>query len=304
MDALSDILELIRLKSSVYFRKDFASPWGMEMGKSSYAQFHMVVRGHCWLKSKFLKNPIELYAGDIVIFLNGDEHWLADDPSNKRISGIKVVEAHHRKQELFKGKNISTTLVCGHFEFEKGFNHPLLKSLPKFLHIKDTERRELTWLETATNVIMQETGSNEPGADAVVKRLAEILLIQILRVYMLRKNVSKGYLAALKDHQINNALKLIHTKPDESWTLENIARQIGMSRAAFAAKFKHLIGITPMNYLTSWRMFKARELIRQRHLSLFEIAESVGYSSEASFNRAFKKQFKKNPGAMRKEFAE
>lgn len=304
MDALSDILELIRLKSSVYFRKDFASPWGMEMGKSSYAQFHMVVRGHCWLKSKFLKNPIELYAGDIVIFLNGDEHWLADDPSNKRISGIKVVEAHHRKQKLFRGKNISTTLVCGHFEFEKGFNHPLLKSLPKFLHIKDTERRELTWLETATNVIMQETGSNEPGADAVVKRLAEILLIQILRVYMLRKNVSKGYLAALKDHQINNALKLIHTKPDESWTLENIARQIGMSRAAFAAKFKHLIGITPMNYLTSWRMFKARELIRQHHLSLFEIAESVGYSSEASFNRAFKKQFKKNPGAMRKEFAE
>ena len=304
MDALSDILELIRLKSSVYFRKDFASPWGMEMGKSSYAQFHMVVRGHCWLKSKFLKNPIELYAGDIVIFLNGDEHWLADDPSNKRISGIKVVEAHHRKQKLFRGKNISTTLVCGHFEFEKGFNHPLLKSLPKFLHIKDTERRELTWLETATNVIMQETGSNEPGADAVVKRLAEILLIQILRVYMLRKNVSKGYLAALKDHQINNALKLIHTKPDESWTLENIARQIGMSRAAFAAKFKHLIGITPMNYLTSWRMFKARELIRQHHLSLFEIAESVGYSSEASFNRAFKKQFKKNPGAMRKEFQE
>lgn len=300
MDALSDILKLIRLQSSVYFRKDFASPWGMEIGKSPFAQFHLVVRGHCFLQTKKMKKPLELYAGDIVVFPYGEPHWLADDPKNKKVPGINVVEAHQKNKELFKGDKISTTLICGHFEFDKEFDHPFLQALPKLIHITDTERRQLSWLETATNVIMQEADSDEPGSEVVVTRLAEILFIQILRVYMLQNKIPDGYLAALKDKQINNALKLIHSNPKNSWTLENIARNIGMSRSSFAARFKQLVGITPMSYVTNWRMNKARELIKNKHLPLIEIAENVGYSSDAAFNRAFKKQFKRNPGAMRR----
>ena len=233
--------------------------------------------------------------------MNGEKHWLADKPTSNRVPGIKVVEAHQKKQKIFNGEKISTTLVCGHFEFDKEFSHPLIESLPRFIHIKDTERRELSWLETVTNILMRETDSNEPGANAVVKRLAEVLLIQILRVYLLQNEFPAGYFAALKDTQINLALKLLHTNTAQRWTLENISHKIGMSRAAFAARFKNLVGITPMNYLTRWRMLKAKELIKRKHIPLIEIAESVGYSSEASFIRAFKKQFKKNPGTMRRE---
>lgn len=300
MDALSDILKFIKLKSSVYFRKDFASPWGMEIGKSPFAQFHLVVRGHCYFHTKEMKEPSELYAGDIVIFPDGEPHWLADNPKNKKVPGISVVEAHQKKKELFKGDKISTTLICGHFEFDKEFDHPFLQALPKIIKITDTARRQLSWLETATNVIMQETDSEEAGSEVVVTRLAEVLFIQVIRSYMLQNKLPDGYLAALNDRQINNALKLIHSDPKNNWTLENIAKNIGMSRSSFAARFKQLVGITPINYLTSWRMNKAKELIKNHQLPLIEVAENVGYSSEASFNRAFKKQFRINPGAMRR----
>ena len=300
MDALSDILKLIRLKSSVYFRKDFASPWGMEMGKSPFAQFHLVVRGHCYLQTDDMKDPTDLYAGDIVVFPKGKSHWLADNPVSKKIPGIKVVEAHENNETLFEGEKLSTTLICGHFEFDKDFQHPFLQSLPELIHITDTERRQLSWLETATQVIMQEADSDEPGSEVVVNRLAEVLFIQILRIYIVQSNINTGYLAALKDKQIHNALSLIHHDPKNSWTLESIARTIGMSRSAFAARFKQLTGNTPMNYLANWRMNIAKEIIKEQHLSLIEIAEKVGYSSQASFNRAFKKQFRLNPGAMRR----
>ncbi len=300
MDALSDILKLIRLKSTVYFRKDFASPWGMEMGNSPFAQFHLVVRGHCYLQTDDMKDPTDLYAGDILVFPKGKSHWLADNPASKKIPGIKVVEAHENNQTLFEGEKLSTTLICGHFEFDKDFKHPFLQSLPELIHITDTERRQLSWLETATQVIMQETDSDEPGSEVVATRLAEVLFIQILRIYIAQSNIDGGYLTALKDKHIHNALSLIHHDPKNSWTLTGIAKIIGMSRSAFAARFKQLTGNTPMNYLANWRMNIAKDIIKDQNLSLIEIAEKVGYSSEASFNRAFKKQFKINPGAMRR----
>ncbi len=302
MDAISDILNLIKLKSSVYFRKDFLSPWGMEMDKSPHAQFHLVVWGHCYLKTGQMKKPVELYTGDIVVFPNGDSHWLADNTGNKLVAGSKVLESHRKKKQIFKGSRISTTLVCGHFEFDKDYIHPFLQSLPKLIHISGTERRRNSWIETVASIIIQETESDVPGSEIITTRLAEVLFIHILRVYLQQSKISNGFLAALKDEQINHALALIHKYPNRRWTLENIARIVGMSRSAFAAKFKEVMGITPMNYLTNWRLNKALELIKNKKLPMIEIAEQVGYSSEAAFGRAFKKQFNRTPVLMKKEY--
>lgn len=304
MDALSDILRTIKLRTSVYFRADFPSPWGMDVDAGDFAQFHMVVRGHCWLKTEKLSEPIALAGGDIVLFPHGDAHWLADDPRHKRLPGRQVVEAICSDRQIFQGGNVSTTLVCGHFEFDRNFDHPFLTSLPGLIHVTDTERRDLSWLETATNVIIHEAGSAQPGADVVAERLAEVLFIQVLRTYMKQRGSSGGFLAALRDEQISHALKLIHTEPEAVWTLQNIARTIGMSRSAFAARFKKLVGVTPMDYITSWRMHKARELLSNARMPLIDIAERVGYTSEAAFNRAFKRQFQQTPGAMRRRLHE
>ncbi len=300
MDALTGILRRIKLRSNVYFRADFPSPWGMDIDSGPFAQFHMVVRGHCWLQMKGSKEPLGLSSGDVVVLPHGNAHWLADNLDHKRLPGKQIVQAISNNETVFKGNHVSTTLVCGHFEFDRDVDHPFLHALPEFIYLADSDRRELSWLETATNVMIQEIGSGNPGTDVVVERLAEVLFIQILRGYMQQAQVTSGFLAALRDGQISNALNLIHKEPERAWTLENIARSVGMSRSAFAARFKELVNMTPMVYITNWRMQKARELLENAHLPLIDVAEQVGYTSEAAFNRAFKRRFKQNPGALRR----
>ncbi len=300
MDALSEILRTIKLRSNVYFRADFPAPWGMNIDHGPFAQFHMVVRGQCWLQMEGAKEPLRLSSGDIVVFPHGNAHWLADDPDHKRLPGQQIMQAIYNNEPVFEGNHVSTTLVCGHFEFDRDVDHPFLHALPEFIYLADSDRRELSWLETVTNVIIQETSSGKPGTDIVVERLAEVLFIQIVRAYMRQAQVTNGFLAALRDAQISNALHLIHKEPEKSWTLENIARSVGMSRSAFAARFKELVNMTTMDYITNWRMQKACELLENTRLPLIDIAERVGYTSEAAFNRAFKRRFKQNPGAMRR----
>lgn len=303
MDALSDILKTIRLSSSVYFRSDFSAPWGMQIDAGPFAQFHMVVRGNCRLQMDDAETSIGLSSGDIVVFPLGDAHRLGDETGRIYVNGKDVVEAIYRNQPLFQKGPVHTTLVCGHFEFERSFEHPFLQALPRFIHIRDFDRRELSWLETATHVLIHEAGSGNPGADAVVERLAEVMFIQILRAYLRQHEHSNNFLTALKDTRINHALSLLHTDPQISWTLADIAHAVGMSRSAFAVRFKQLVGRTPLDYLTKWRLQKARELLKQRHLPIIEIAEQVGYTSDAAFNRAFKRQFRENPGAVRRRLS-
>jgi len=302
MDALSDVLKNINLKSSVYFREDFASPWGMEMVESPFAQFHMVVNGKCWLTSPLLSEPKLLSGGDIVLFIYGDPHSLSDEVNSKKVPGQKVVEAHLAGKKIFKSEGNSTTLVCGHFELNRESGHPLINELPRFIQIFGNKSYELNWMELVTSVIIQETDSGKPGSDVVSEKLAEVLFIQILRNYLLKNHPAKGFLAALNDYKISNALSLIHKHPNGNWTLGKIARNIGMSRSAFAAKFKALVGLTPMEYITSWRMQVARKLLENKRFSMQYIAEEVGYTSEAAFSRAFKRLYAKNPGALRKTF--
>jgi AraC-like DNA-binding protein len=301
MDALSDILTSIRLKSSVYFRRDFSAPWGMKFDQSTYALFHIVVRGKCLLKFDTDKPAFELSVGDIVVFPKGNAHWIADDQKSIRVNSKDVVNAILRNRPIFSGDGNPTTLICGHFEFDGELDHPLISNLPKLIYIPDKDRRELTWLERVANLINYETDSGKAGSEVVITKLAEVLFIHILRTYMLQKNKTNDFFAALKDKQINNALDLIHGEPKNNWKLFDIAKQVGMSRSAFAQRFKNIVGLTPMQYITKWRMIKAKELLTYRQLSIIEIAEQVGYLSEAAFIRAFKRHHKINPGSMRKK---
>jgi len=304
MDAMSDILRMIRLTGVVYFRSDFTRPWGMNINKSPVAQFHLVARGRCYLYIEDSSEMVELMAGDAVVFPHGGAHWLADEPGRERISGMRVVESIKVNEPVFQnGDDVCTTLVCGHFEFERDIKHPFIEALPKFIHVSDTEQRQFSWLENATKVILQETGSGNPGAEVVAERLAEVLFIQLLRSYIVSRGEEDGFLAALNDRDISNALKLMHSVPEEPWTVGSISKKIGMSRSSFAERFKKFVGTTPMDYLTKWRMQRARDLLANSELSLGAISKRVGYTSEPAFNRAFKKQFKETPGYMRRSMS-
>lgn len=303
MDALSDILRSLRFDSSVYFKSGFCSPWGMEMEKQKVAEFHIVVRGHCWLYMDHFDEPLSLTGGDIVVFPLGDAHWISDDPAHERIPGEQVLKAIQNNESVFQEGKTSTELVCGHFEFERDRKHPFVQALPSLIHIEGAERHHMEWLETVTRVLIDETGTGRPGSEAIINRLAEVLFIQVIRAYVEKNDFKNGFLAALSNPQIGKALTLIHSEAGKDWMLEELAHESGMSRSSFANTFKELVGVTPMAYLADRRMEKAKKYLAETDQSLLEVAENVGYSSEAAFSRAFKRSIGQTPGHYRRNIA-
>ena len=293
MDVLSDILKKVKLSSAIYFKSDFSSPWGMDIPKGPFAQFHIVTRGQCVLKTK--DRTIQLFAGDIVVFPLGTSHWLADNESSERKNGQEVVHSIINGKSLFEGDYISTTLICGHFEFDKSMDHPFVKELPEIIHITDSEKKELLWLESITNLVIQEAGNEKSGSNVIVNKLGEVLFIYTLRAFIQRKITEKGFLAAIQDERISKVLKAIHNSPEKDWQLYSLAQIAGMSRTGFSNQFKALVGETPLNYITQWRILQAKELLQESNKSVGEIAEEVGYMSEAAFNRVFKKRVTQTP---------
>lgn len=300
MDALSSIFSMMKLSSTIYFRSDFKSPWGMESAKSDYAQFHMVASGNCVVDFSD-GEQIQLNTGDILLIPHGDTHIISDASHSNIIDGMTVVKSIQSGNSPFKGDELgATTLICGHFEFDKTLEHPFIKELPRSIYITDLEHREQAWFETVYNLILNESLSGLPGSNVVMTRLAEVMLMHILRTFILREQNRQPYYATFNDSQLSQSLKKIHQDPSYAWSLISLAKEAGMSRTLFATKFKSMLGSTPMEYVTQWRMLKAKELLTRTQHPIAEVAEKVGYSSEASFNRAFKRISNTTPLVFRK----
>ncbi len=293
VDIISDILNKIKLSGAVYFKSDFSAPWGINIPQSLFAQFHIVTRGQCVLRVK--DKNIQLFAGDIIVLPLGGEHWLADNESSERRSEQEVIDALTNGISLFGRYPISATMLCGHFEFDRSIDHPLINELPEIIHITNVEHKELHWLESIVSMVIQEVGSEMPGSNVLVDKLCEVLFIHILRAFILNNKSEKGFMAAIKDKRISKVLSATHDYPERNWKLSSLAEEAGMSRTSFSNLFKSLMGETPLAYLTNWRMLKAKELLRESTDLVGEIAEKVRYQSEPSFNLVFKKRVGKTP---------
>ena len=304
MDVLSDILRSIHLGGGVYFRCEFSAPWGMELKPTPVAEFHIIVSGNCWLRMAGRSNPIPLQGGDLVAFPHGDAHSLVDAPDGVALPAEEILQGQnldHYGPVRYGGNGLPATVLCGYFQFDRDNPHPLVAALPPLIHIRGADSYDFAWLQTALNFMIHETKAAKPGAEAVVDRLAEVLFVQMVRAYVQQSKAPPGMLAAIADKQIGAALQLMHQAPQQPWVLASLAQQVGMSRSAFAARFSQRVGQTPMQYLTFWRMQRARELLAATRLSIAAIAERVGYRSEAAFNKAFKKTVGTGPGAYRRD---
>jgi transcriptional regulator GlxA family with amidase domain len=206
-----------------------------------------------------------------------------------------VVERIMNHIPVFSGDEISTSIICGHFEFEKNFHHPCIDELPDLIHITDLERRALPWLEKITDLVIQETGNEAQGGDLIANKLGEVLFIHTLRAYLQTKKHKQGFFAALRDPRLCSVLKEIHKSPETEWQLSDLGKIAGMSRTSFCTVFKEVTGTTPMTYITNWRILNAKELLSATNKSVGEIAYDVGYQSEAAFNRVFKKHVFQTP---------
>jgi len=293
MDVLSDILSKVKLKSVVYFKSDFSEPWGMEIPKGPFAQFHIITKGQCVLKTK--DKSLKLFTGDIVVFPLGASHWLANNKSSKKYNGQEVVESILSGKSIFEGDKLSATLVCGHFEFDRSLDHPFIKELPSIIHINDTDLKQFSWLKNITDLVIEEAEKEQSGSGIIVNKLGEILFVHTLRAYIEKNKSVNGFIAAIQDERISKVLKQIHSSPQKYWTVEQLAQIATMSRTSFSNRFKMLTGETPFNYITQWRVLQAKDLLEESSLSVGEIAEQVGYQSEAAFNRVFKKRVSLTP---------
>lgn len=304
MDALTDILRSMHLSGGIYFRCELSAPWGMDIGQTPVAEFHVITRGSCWIKIAGEDVPICLNAGDLILFPHGHAHLLLDALTTKAIPPAEMIgdmTIENYGPVIYGNGDNPANILCGYFEFDRKVPSPLLAAMPSFIHIKGTDATEFSWLQTTINFISYEIRNTRPGTAAVVNRLVEVLFTQIIRAYIANIETPPGVLGAIADPKLGLALNAMHQHPEHLWSVDMLAQQAGMSRTAFAQRFQAIAKQTPMHYLTMWRMQKAKEMLASSNMSMLAIAEKVGYQSEASFGKAFKSCMGVSPGTCRRK---
>ena len=307
MDPISDVFKTMHVASVVHSRLEATAPWGLmraagdgndaavhaaigENSPSQLAHFGMVSRGNCWLSVGAMPDPLPLTGGDCFLLAPGSTYTLRDSPRTPVRSFCEVAPRNQTNVIHYGGGGAPTTLVSGWFRFGQMSVKPLKRLLPDLILIKADQAQTLA-LHATLQLLASEMSEPAPGAEVMVNRLADILFIQCVRAHIASGSESckTGWLRAIFDPKIGASLKAMHEKVENPWTVEALAAAAGMSRSAFALRFKELLGETPLEYLTNWRMYKATGILQDGDKKLFEVAKSVGYDSDAAFSKAFKR---------------
>ncbi|GGA60970.1 AraC family transcriptional regulator [Edaphobacter acidisoli] len=295
-------------------RLEATAPWGLVQEKqievtssgnkispTDLAHFAMLSRGNCWLSVEGIPEPIPLTGGDCFLLARGTSIVLRDSPRTRPRRSFREIGAMAKNNVAhYGGGGAPTTIVCGSLSFDRASLKPISQLLPNFILIKADQAHTLA-LHSTMQALTLEMAEQAPGSEVVASRLAEVLFIQVLRAHIASgPEGNKGWLRAIFDPQIGTALCAIHDRVNTPWTVESLAGATGMSRSAFAARFKALLGQTPLEYVTEWRMQKAMQLLEQRDKKLVDVARSVGYESDAAFSKAFKRVVGASPGGYLK----
>ncbi|MCA8918405.1 MAG: AraC family transcriptional regulator [Planctomycetes bacterium] len=292
-DPLGEALHLLRVNGSFYCRSELTAPWGVELPPMPDSMmFHVVTRGRCYLESPGVATR-ELRVGDLALVPHGDGHVLTSEPGGKSTG---LFDLHRElltpRYELLEhgGGGAKTSVMCVVVTFDHPAIERLLEVLPRTLVIEAEESGQTDWIRSSINLMAAEMQTLGPGGEAVITRLADILLIQVIRIWLERDpNAQTGWLGALRDPQIGRAIASIQRDPAHPWTVALLAHEIGMSRSAFSAKFTELVGEPAMRYITRWRMQLAVSWLQDGKVRISELHRKLGYASEAAFSRAFKR---------------
>src|SRR5215471_19232170 len=249
----ADLLQSVHLRSSVYFRPELGAPWGFSVADHGCA-FHIVVDGRCWVQVTGVKQAVGLVAGDLVVVPRGDAHIMRDSATSTVIDFFELAKrSSPNSKGVFRagGSGATTKLVCGGMQFDNGPTDPLLAVLPPLIHVKGKGGIGATWLQATVSQVIEELDSSRAGAQAVVTRLADILFIKAVRTYFEQDvdTVQYGWLAAIRDPHVGQALAPLHAPPQERWIVPTQARHVAKSPALFAQKFTELVREAPLRYL-------------------------------------------------------
>lgn len=314
MDTITDIFNTMHVTAVVNAKVEATAPWGLVhhaedqakhtqcsvKGTSSFhlVHFGMISRGNCWLSVQGVSESIPLTGGDCFLIAPGLSYTLRDHPRTVAKSFCAAAPSDGSNVIRYGGGGIPTTIISGMISFDALSVKPITQLLPNLILIKADQAQSFA-LHTTLQMLASEIAEHSPGSEVVTNRLAEILFIQTLRAHIGSASCKQGWLRAIFDPQIGAALKSIHQNVNGAWTVESLAGMANMSRSAFAVRFKELLGQTPLEYVTEWRMQKAVQLLKQKDKKLVEVARSVGYESDAAFSKAFKRVVGFTPGEYR-----
>jgi AraC-like DNA-binding protein len=299
-DPLGEALHFLRMSGAYYCRSELTAPWGLTMpGTPGYLWFHVVTSGRLWLETG---EEDWIQPGDLALVPHGDGHVLRSEPGAPApgILDLERETVSDRYEILRHGEGgAPTSLICGAVRFAHPAAGNLVEILPSTIHIRASLRHE--WMQTVLRLMASEAAELRPGGEAVITRLGDILVIQAIRAWMDSDPAAqRGWLGALHDPQIGRAISLIHRDPARQWTVASLAHELAMSRSAFAARFTELVGEPVMSYVARWRMQVAVAALEDEGATVGQLADRLGYRSEAAFSRAFKRVVGVSPGAVRR----
>lgn len=317
MDVLSEVLRAVRLDGAVFFNGEFSSPWcAREPDAGTLASylptrpkhviiFHLITEGRGYVRVEENGSEVPLEAGDIVILAQGDAHLMGNGPfvtpTDSTVQLRQVLTEGHVISQSGGGGEL-TKLICGYLTCDPQLSRVFLAGLPQIVkvHIRDSPSGQ--WLEDTLRYSVDHGETSGPGGAAVIAKLSEVLFVETLRRYIAKlPPTESGWLAGVRDPEVGKALALLHKQPAHPWTIASLANEVGVSRSVLAERFRHYLADTPMGYLTRWRLQLAAQALGSTSKSVAEVANYVGYESEPSFNRAFKREFGLPPARFRSQ---
>ncbi|MET0856508.1 MAG: AraC family transcriptional regulator, partial [Telluria sp.] len=324
-DTLSDVLRGVRLRGAMFFYVSGCRDWAAEApssheiapllmhGVEHVMEYHAVAQGSCW--AGIPGGPsVQLFAGDAVMFPHGDAHVVSSAPGMRGLSDVGwfstldlahlplriAIEGCDAVNPASPGFHADATVVCGFLGCDLHPFNPLIAALPHLLHLRASD--DDAWMSRFTQQAVAESQAGRPGAEAMLARMSEMMFVHAVRRYTdMLPAEGVGWLTALRDRFVGRALALMHEQPARPWSIEELGRHVGLSRSSLHERFVHLVGLPPMQYLAQWRMQAAARLLLETRASIAAVALDVGYESEASFTRAFKRAVGKPPAAWRRE---
>ena len=315
-DALSEVLRAVRLTGAVFFKLEGSAPWVAEApdsrqiaqlvlpGAEHVVEYHLITRGSCWA-TIVGEQPVQLHDGDVIVFPHGDHHVLSSAPGMRTPVNLehfrRPANSHLPVSVAFNPSGPDQVrVVCGFIGFDARPFNPLLATLPRVLHVPRERREQGALIEQLIQVAVLETSAQRAGGETMLARLSELLFVEVVRQHIASlPGDTTGWLAGLRDELVGRALTALHDRPAQAWSLEELAREVGVSRSVLAERFHHYVGVPPMQYLARWRMQLAASLLSGTNVGVAEVANRVGYGSEAALSRAFKRLVGVAPSAWR-----
>jgi AraC-like DNA-binding protein len=311
---LSGTLARLRLQGAIFLRGEYTEAWAYESlpprdavavlapGTERMILFHVIASGRAWIETSDSERHWAS-AGDVIVLPYGDGHRMGGTEPADLVPVAELIDPPPwDRMPVIRhgGRGAATEVVCGYLTCDHPLFDPRLRALPPVFVVRPPKGAAREWVRASISYAMQQTALVADNRFEAPTRIPELLLVEVLKLHLATAPADRtGWLRALRDPVLAPALAAIHAFPERKWNLLSLAKQANVSVSLLDERFREVLGLAPIRYLTGWRMHLARDLLRSSDLGVAAVAHRVGYDSEEAFSRAFKRETGLAPSAWR-----